>query len=100
VFVAPQASKSTDVLSNPSAITGGVVYRGSAIPDLRGWYLLGDSGSDSRAAIRMCNGTFTPVHASDLELVAPALVSFAEDNAGEVYMVSQGNGSIVKIVAP
>jgi hypothetical protein len=99
VFVAPQASTATDILSNPSAITGGFVYRGSAIPGLTGWYLFGDSGSDSRAAIRMCDGKFTTVHAPDLELAAPAMVSLSEDNAGELYMVSQGNGSIVRIVA-
>lgn len=98
VLTAPQASGPNDVLTNPSAITGGVVYRGSAIPGLRGWYLFGDSYSDSRAAIRMCNGVFTPVRVPDIELAAPSLVSFAEDNANEVYMVSQGNGSIVKIV--
>jgi glucose/arabinose dehydrogenase len=101
VFVAAQNSSAGDILSNPAAINSGYVYRGSAIPNLRGWYLFGDSSSESRGAIRRCNGAVTDiVPANDLELAAPFMSSFAEDNAGELYMVSQGSGSIIKIVAP
>jgi glucose/arabinose dehydrogenase len=99
VLTAPQSSGAGDVLSNPHAICSGYAYRGSAIPALEGWYLFGDSYSDDRGAIRRCDGAFTDiVPANDLELAAPGMSSFAEDNAGELYMVSQGSGEIVKIV--
>jgi glucose/arabinose dehydrogenase len=74
------------------SITGGVVYRGGAIPALAGTYIYGDycvshllglTGADT--------DTPTPV---DLGLDVPGgqLASFATDAAGEVYVVSLAGG--------
>ncbi len=72
------------------AISGGYVYRGRAIPDLVGTYLYSDS----------CDGKVrgTPVGpgstASEIDfgLAAPAIVAFGQDQAGELYVLSQGKG--------
>jgi hypothetical protein len=82
------------------AVTGGYVYRGSALPDLVGRYFFGD----------FCGGwirSFTVVagqaqglqdHTSDTGAV-PSLASFGEDGHGELYAVSLG-GTVYKLVAP
>ena len=72
------------------SITGGVVYRGAAIPALEGAYLFGDLAT---AAIWALPTDATSVgERVDLGIgVDPGtLVSFAEDAAGEVYVVSIG----------
>jgi glucose/arabinose dehydrogenase len=77
-----------------SAVTGGYVYRGSAIPRLRGVYLFADSGS-GRVWARF--GTGKVVIATGLSQKVASPVSFGQDTAGELYIVSLG-GSIYKIV--
>ena len=75
--------------------TGGVVYRGSAIPNLHGRYLFGDFGSgnlwsiarDTQPTMTMGAGLSTGLQ----------IASFAEDVAGEVYIVHLG-GTLHKIV--
>lgn len=67
------------------AVVGGYVYRGNEMPELRGWYVYGDfcsgrmwavdAGSDSGAAIPIAD-TGLPI------------ASFAQDNAGELYVVT------------
>lgn len=79
-----------------SSITGGYVYRGSAIPDLAGFYLFGDFGS----------GRIWAVAADAQQGVAPdelvdtnlGIASFAEDNNGELYIVDIGAGTLHQIV--
>lgn len=95
VFVASHSGE--DVLSRPGSIVGGYVYRGSAIPGLRGFYLFGDSISSSRGAIRRCGDEIIAQPVPDLARRAASLVSFGEDNAGELYMVDL-TGSILRIV--
>jgi hypothetical protein len=76
--------------SEGAAVTGGYVYRGSAIPGLRGRYVFGDfvSGqlwhiaADTQPTVRMTAGFSTGLNIS----------SFAEDVAGEVYVVDYGGG--------
>ena len=80
------------------SVTGGFVYRGKAIKGLAGAYLYGD----------YCEGTiFALVPKGDAwERVSlgispgkSTLVSFAQDNAGELYTLSL-SGAIAKLVAP
>ena len=79
------------------SITGGHVYRGEALPDLRGWYLAGD----------YCTGIVFGVR-SDTEgdVVIPrmlldsdaAISSFGEGPDGEVYVADINSGTIYRIV--
>lgn len=83
------------------SITGGFVYRGAAIPGLAGHYLFADYCSALLRSIRWDAGTVTahwdwkPVLDPDSKLAK--LVSFAEDPAGELYLVSLA-GALYKIV--
>ncbi len=75
-----------------NAVIGGYVYRGLALPSLRGAYLYGDFGS-GRVWSLVYNGTEV---VSNTEIANVAnLTSFGEDNSGEVYAVS-GAGSIFR----
>ncbi|HKU16796.1 MAG TPA: PQQ-dependent sugar dehydrogenase [Steroidobacteraceae bacterium] len=75
--------------------TGGVVYRGSAIPNLHGRYLFGDFGSgnvwsiarDTQPTLTMGAGLATNLQ----------IASFGQDVDGEAYIVHLG-GTLHKIV--
>ncbi len=72
------------------SITGGLVYRGEAIPALYGWYVFSD----------YCTGIITAIHADTAAtrgFVEPVVlwdkgpieaVSFAEDAGGELYFLT------------
>lgn len=78
----------TALLRSACSISGGYVYRGSAIPALRGAYLFGDLCSDDIGAFRMCDGVLRDAQRlASLRGDAPSLVSFGQDNAGEVYVI-------------
>ncbi len=82
------------------SITGGFVYRGTAIPGLVGAYLFGDTTSAEFGALRQC-GTETrePTRLTSLSgLCAPT--TFGDDAAGELYVACYGSNEIVRIVAP
>ncbi len=67
------------------AVTGGFVYRGGRIPALRGAYVFGDFCRGALEAIARRDGRV--VH-RELGPVVPALASFGEDAAGELYALS------------
>jgi glucose/arabinose dehydrogenase len=78
------------------SIVGGYVYRGQAVPSLRGQYLFGD----------FCQGWVRSFAADDESSAAvdqPALspgdniTSFGEDDAGELYILT-ASGGVFKIV--
>ncbi len=90
-FIAPLAEYSH---RDGCSVTGGYVYRGAAIPSLRGTYLYGD----------YCSGSIWGLDA-DSPLIGPAvwlvssnlrITSFAQDNAGELYVLDYG-GTIWKL---
>ncbi len=82
------------------SITGGYVYRGEAIPALRGWYLFSD----------YCTGRISAIHAETAVAggyVEPVVlweggpieaVSFAEDDGGELFFITFRG--IYRIAAP
>jgi glucose/arabinose dehydrogenase len=72
------------------SVTGGVVYRGSAIAGLGGAYLFGDYCQGDLRALRVQGGGVTEDRTFDVHV--DELVSFAEDAAGEVYVLSLGGG--------
>ncbi len=77
------------------SVTGGVVYRGSAIPELDGSYLFGDFCDPRVRALRPAGeGGYEPV---DLGVEVPGLVSFGTDASGEVYVLGL-DGTIARIV--
>lgn len=89
----PRAVYGTRDAGNCS-VTGGYVYRGAALPELRGWYVYGD----------FCSGTVWGLDTSDagaapvrLMESGKSLSSFAEDAAGELYLVTFNN-EVVRVV--
>ena len=80
------------------SVTGGFVYRGSAVADLAGWYVFGDFITGQVYAIRedSTQGTIPD------EILASGLsiVSFAEDENGELYIVDFGGTLHMVVDAP
>jgi glucose/arabinose dehydrogenase len=68
------------------AVTGGYVYRGTAIPSLRGAYVYADFCVGQLRALVQRNGR--TVQRRDLEPQVEALASFGEDQNGELYVLS------------
>lgn len=81
------------------SITGGYVYRGTAVPHLAGTYLYGD----------FCSGRIwgLPVGGDGRPSGKPALLldseaqisSFGEGNDGEVYVLDFGEGTVHRVVS-
>ncbi|NNF61518.1 MAG: glucose sorbosone dehydrogenase [Gammaproteobacteria bacterium] len=84
-------------LSRDSAqsITGGLVYRGSAIPDLVGKFVYGDFITGNIWALEQTQSGFANELIAETNL---SIVSFARDSAGELYVISFVSGDIHKIV--
>jgi hypothetical protein len=78
------------------SVTGGVVYRGEAIPALTGAYLFTDYCAGQIRALRAEGGQTVEERTFDAE--GSELVSFGEDEAGEVYVLSL-EGPIYRIDA-
>ncbi len=76
------------------AVTGGVVYRGSAIPALAGHYLFSDSCTGRLWALRPDGGDVTEIGVSPRRVL-----SFGTDVDGEVYL-STLEGSVLRIEPP
>ncbi len=67
------------------SVTGGYVYRGAAVPTLRGTYVYGDYCSGEVFGLR--DGRQTVLLEAGM-----AISSFGEDEAGELYVVDHGGG--------
>lgn len=82
------------------SITGGPVYRGSAIPALEGHYLYADYVSGMFCALKYDDKAGRTVANRSLPKPQLAVMSFGEDEAGEVYILgSSTNGqSVLKLV--
>jgi glucose/arabinose dehydrogenase len=76
--------------SQGGTVIGGYVYRGQAIPGLRGAYLFGDYYNPRiRALVPREDGSVNQV---DLGIEVEGLVSFGEDQGGELYAISLSGG--------
>jgi glucose/arabinose dehydrogenase len=77
------------------SVTGGYVYRGSSISDLIGWYIFGDfiSGRIFAVGADSASGV-APEELLDTSL---SIVSFAEDNNNELYVLDYSAGTMHKI---
>lgn len=77
------------------SVTGGVVYRGTAIPELAGAYVFADFCRGDVRAILVQDGQVT--QAADLGIDVDSPVGFGVDHSGEVYVLGIG-GSVRKVV--
>ncbi len=84
--------------SDGCSVTGGYVYRGSAIPDLAGTYFYADFCSGWVRSFRYAGGQVT--EAASWSALAPGggIPSFGEDGHGELYVLS-ADGGVYRIVA-
>lgn len=76
------------------SVTGGYVYRGSAIPDIRGHYFYSDYCAGFLRSFRYSNGAV--VDQKDWGLTMGSVASFGVDIGGELYVLS--GDSVLKLV--
>ncbi len=77
------------------SVTGGYVYRGTAIPELVGTYIFADYASGHLWSIIYDANNVASMNPL---LTAPTSVSsFGQGNDGELYVVGYGNGRIYKV---
>ncbi len=74
----------------PCSVIGGYVYRGQAIPWLVGLYVYGDFCSGKVFGLRYIDGQLA--EHQQLADTGLRIMSFAEDNDGELYLLSQESG--------
>jgi len=83
------------------AVSGGYVYRGCAMPDLRGTYFYGDYCSTFIRTFQVVSGAATNQQDRTADLgggvTIGSISSFGEDARGELYICDLG-GSVFKIV--
>jgi uncharacterized repeat protein (TIGR03806 family) len=75
------------------SVTGGRVYRGTAMPWLVGKYVFGDFSTTQIWALDPKTRTATDLGASGLNVV-----DFAESHYGEIYITDFGSGTFRKLV--
>jgi glucose/arabinose dehydrogenase len=79
------------------SVTGGLVYRGEALPELRGTYFYADFCGGWVRSFRFQGESVTDEQEWDFGDVGN-ITSFGEDGAGETYVLSN-NGSVYRLVA-
>ena len=80
--------------SQGCSVTGGYVYRGTAVPGAVGRYFFGDYCSGTVWSFKAGNGRLSPAR---VEGKIDGLSSFGEDGNGELYAVSVNNGTLYKL---
>jgi len=87
------------------AVTSGYVYRGCAIPDLRGEYFFADYATAEIWSLRYTGSYIAAATVRHTALVPPAgqgtiasISSFGEDANGEIYICDLFGGEVFKIV--
>jgi hypothetical protein len=79
------------------SVTGGYVYRGTAVAALRGFYVYADYCSGQIWAIQyLAASPATPTLLLDTSLV---ISSFGEGPGNELYVVDRGGGRVYLVVA-
>lgn len=81
-----------------SSITGGFVYRGTALPDLVGSYVFADASAGTIWALQQ-NATNTGWERRPLRTGAGAIASLAQGTNGELFALDQTSGNIFAITA-
>lgn len=80
-----------------SSITGGFVYRGSAIPSLVGRYVFGDYGSGNIWNVSTSTEPTLTVTGADALATGRSISAFGQDNSGELYVVDLFNGRLYQL---
>jgi cysteine-rich repeat protein len=86
------------------SVTGGFVYRGCAMPSLRGTYFYSDFGSAFIRTFVLLDGTATQRRDRTAEIAVPSGLdiqfpaSYGEDARGELYIVDR-DGEVFQLVA-
>lgn len=103
----PSADKAPSSVVAPIGVTpntsadcpliGGYVYRGS-VTEMQGVYIYGDFCTGSVKGLLQRKGIVLDDKAIGPQLGTNSLVAFAEDNQGELYIVTAG-GSVQRLVA-
>ncbi|WP_216328462.1 PQQ-dependent sugar dehydrogenase [Deinococcus aestuarii] len=75
------------------SITGGYVYRGNAVPALKGRYVFGDFGSGNVWAAPTAGQNWNKVRIGQVQNPS----AFGEDEAGELYVVEYGSGRVLRL---
>lgn len=76
-------------------VTGGYVYRGSAVPAARGRYVYGDAYTSEVWSLRIVNGKATDVRREPVKV--QFVSTFGEDARGELYAAAPRLGRIYKL---
>jgi glucose/arabinose dehydrogenase len=82
------------------SLTGGHVYRGKRLPELEGYYVYGDYISTKIWGLRYDEGKKRVVANRPIRDENAAILSFGEDEAGEIYLLTTtlGNRGILQFV--
>lgn len=88
---------------NHCSVTGGYVYRGEAIPWLRGAYFWADYCSNAVGTLRVDRAGKLTEQADRTDQIDPErklrdVASFGRDAAGELYLLSLSGGIVWKLV--
>ena len=79
-----------------NAVIGGYVYRGTEIPELQGKYVCADYGLGEEIwTIDTDTGDYTQLG----NFSSTNIISFGEDEQGELYIMKQGTSSLYKMVS-
>lgn len=75
------------------SITGGYVYRGNAVPGLKGQYVFADFATGTVWAARPSGQTWNKVQLGRVDNPS----TFGEDEAGELYVAEYGSGRVLRL---
>ncbi|MEQ1872508.1 MAG: PQQ-dependent sugar dehydrogenase [Ilumatobacteraceae bacterium] len=78
------------------SVSGGTVYRGDAIPSLRGWYVFGDYCAGNVWALSATPGATASVLTFGN---AGSISAIVDGPGGELYVLAYASGSVLRIVA-
>jgi hypothetical protein len=79
------------------SVTGGYVYRGSAIPEVQGYYFYADLCQRWVRSFRYADGVVTDETSWPALVTGGTIVSFGEDAAGELYIL-EAEGRVSRVV--
>jgi glucose/arabinose dehydrogenase len=78
-------------------ITGGYVYRGSAVPAARGRYVYGDAYTSEIWSLRVSRGKATDIRREPIKI--GSVSTFGEDARGELYAAAPRQGRIYRLAS-
>jgi glucose/arabinose dehydrogenase len=83
--------------SEGCSVTGGYVYRGSAVKAAAGRYFYGDYCSGKIWSLKVSGGKAASVRLEPFKV--PGLSSFGENAAGELYAMSADSGNVYRLAS-